>query len=108
MKIYTNWAFDADADMKSQSNGQTYQELESRYRIRHCHVSEKDSLELDDYDIVVANAGVGYYETHYIVLKNSTDIGRDELALICDEGNLCFGYSVDYASGTRRFTIYTD
>lgn len=45
----------------------------------------------DDYDIVLESTA-GYGHTKYRIVKNNTKLSTDELALICDQGNLCFGY----------------
>lgn len=64
-KVYSSYAFKENEREMMKINRQIYEELEERYKI----------LKVSDID-------------H----KAPT---RDELALICDGGNLCFGYRGD-------------
>lgn len=48
----------------------------------------------DDYDIVLKRTA-GYNHSTYAVIKNNTNLSQLELALICDDGNLCFGYTME-------------
>jgi len=41
----------------------------------------------------------------YTVYKNAPKLSDDELALLCDSGNLCFGYK---KSGVNEFYVYED
>lgn len=50
---------------------------------------------IEDYDVVVESVGVGYAHTKYRVLKNAPGLSTRDLAIICDEGNLCFGYRTE-------------
>lgn len=62
------------------------------------------TIDEDAYDIIVNCVGEGYYCKLYEVIKNEPKLSEQELALICDEGNLCFGY--DIRDG--RIAVYTD
>lgn len=111
MKVYTNWAFDEDADMKRKANIQTYKELESKYRVMHCFRSNLDKVNMEEYDIVIASTGSGYAHEKYIIEKNQPRLDFDELALLCDRGNLCFGYRkgcMDYRDKIGSLIIHTD
>lgn len=46
------------------------------------------------YDIVVDCVGVGYAHRKYKVLKNVPGVSTNDLAIICDDGYLPFGYRV--------------
>ena len=59
----------------------------------------------DDYDIIYKCIGYGYASTKYEIVKNKPHLSLDELALICDNGNLCFGYT-NY--GCNIIVVYTD
>ena len=54
--------------------------------------------------VVFSDLGYGYANHRYRVHSNPYNLSDDEIALVLDGGNLCFGY--------RRngdiFTIYTD
>ena len=57
----------------------------------------------DDYDIVLDRTP-GYNHSTYSVIKNNTELSQLELALICDDGNLCFGYTMQGS----QFYIFED
>ena len=74
-KIYNSWAFESNASEKGQMNREIYQEI-------------KDKAEVEW-------AGSGYGHTKYRVVSNPHNLSALELALICDSGNLCFGYRTE-------------
>lgn len=55
-------------------------------------------------DIIVQNIGTGYAHKKYRVLKNRPGLDSKDLAIICDRGNLCFGYRDE----AGIICIYTD
>lgn len=73
-KIYSEWAFEENAVEKLKINKEIYQEIK-----------DKAEVEL---------VGSGYGHTKYKVVSNPHNLSTLELALICDEGNLCFGYRI--------------
>ena len=83
------------------TNFERYQEIKQQHKIL---VTYKAVDDMSDWDIVIQCLGPGYAHTRYKVLKNSAGLSTDELALICDCGNLCFGYRT---SG-GEIHIYTD
>lgn len=109
-KIYNSWAYQANETEKNMMNSAIYDELVTTHRIarssKKYNAQKKcfEDINLDDYDVVVENSGVGYGHTLYKIVKNAPKLSNDELALICDEGNLCFGY----AMRSGRICIYTD
>lgn len=68
-------------------NRTIYNELKEKYRISSYKVDN-----LDDYDIVL-DCTQGMHYSVYKIIKNNTQLSDLELALICDDGRLCFGYS---------------
>lgn len=50
---------------------------------------------MEKYDVVIEYAGTGYAHTKYRVLKNEPGLSTLDLAIICDDGNLCFGYRTE-------------
>ena len=58
----------------------------------------------NEYDVVVNNFSQRYGTSEYEIIKNGPGLSEKELALICDDGNLCFGYS---AHG-KYIDIYTE
>lgn len=59
---------------------------------------------IEEYDVVVEPAGVGYGHTKYRVLHNAPGLSAEDLAIICDRGNLCFGYRKEGG----YIVVYTD
>lgn len=76
-----------------------YRQLTSQYRI--CHGGEYNP---DDFDVIVEPAGFGYAHTIYKIVKNAPRLDMTDLAIICDEGNVCFGFKAEY----DIIKIYTD
>lgn len=50
---------------------------------------------MENYDVVVDYIGSGYAHQKYRVLKNAPGLSTLDLAVICDSGNLCFGYRTE-------------
>ena len=44
-------------------------------------------------DVVYGRVGGSYGNSLYEIYKNTPNLSKTELALICDNGNLCFGHS---------------
>ena len=86
-RIYPAYAFTENEREKATMNRTIYNELKEKYRISSYKVDK-----LDDYDIVLDRTP-GMYHSVYKVIKNNTQLSDLELALICDEGSLYFGYS---------------
>ena len=90
------------------SNWERYEELKKTYKIKKglyglvprnikVHSVEYDDAlrkALEEYDVVVESAGVGYAHNKYRVVKNAPRLSTKDLAIICDDGNLPFGYRV--------------
>lgn len=53
---------------------------------------------------VIMIDGDGYYCKHYKIIGNASNLSDQECAIIADEGNLCFGYSMK----GPRITVYID
>ena len=83
-KIYSGWAFSDNPEEKFRINKEIYQEIKDKAKVRPIKSR--------------------YGTTYYRVLENPENLSELELALICDKGNLCFGYrrEGDY------IVIYTD
>ena len=99
-KVYPSWAFKENEREMQKINMDIYKELCEKYKI--CKYPYKyneetrsiQEINMDDYDIVLKRTA-GYNHSTYAVLKNNTDLSGDEMALICDNGNLCFGYTME-------------
>ena len=100
-EIYSSWAFSQNADEKGKTNIETYREYKEKYkiarstRIYNSKTKKMEDINENDFDIIVSWVGSGYAHSKYKVIKNKPNLNMRELALICDEGNLCFGYRVE-------------
>lgn len=86
-KIYPNWAYAENQYKKRDINTEIYKELEQKYKINK-YASEN----IEEYDIAFEFNGFGYANKSFKILSNKAGLSSDELALIADDGNLCFGY----------------
>ena len=108
--IYSRWAFDSDSGDKYQENIEEYDMLKSTYKISRSktywnyRTGKNEPININEYDVVVNNFSQRYGTSEYEIIKNGPGLSEKELALICDDGNLCFGYS---AHG-KYIDIYTE
>lgn len=97
-KIYAPWAFKDDEREKGSMNYTIYTELKEKYRVfRHdLKINLVDGVDcnFDDYDVIIGRKA-GYHHALYRIYKNAPELSTPELALLCDSGNLCFGYMMD-------------
>lgn len=107
-KVYSSWAFSKDELEKLNMNYEIYKELKSKYKIKCKYFNESLEKLTDDYDIIYECSSHSYGCTSYVVLKNGPNLSNDELALIVDEGNLCFGYDLIKGRTSLYIDIYTD
>src|SRR5574344_1284376 len=88
-RVYKSWAFTKDELEKRNINSLIYKELSEKYKISHSSrqynsiLKRMEDVKLDDYDIVLDRTSC-YGHSKYRIVKNNTDLSRDELALICD------------------------
>lgn len=97
-KVYSGWAFKDDSAEKARINRELYAELAPK--VKMCYVNPKTRLlDCTYYDIeqycCITPDGHGYANARYRVLSNPHNLNKDELALVCDGGNLCFGYRME-------------
>lgn len=91
---------------KKKSNLETYSKVMSSYKIRKCLSCDIEKVDMDSYDVVIVVKGTEYASQKYTVVKNAPSLPEDVLALICDDGNLCFGYRAPgFGYYDRRGTI---
>lgn len=100
-EISSPWAYTENASEKRKVNRQIYEELRKKYKIAtstrkwNTELKKMEDINTDDFDVVIECAGHGYAHTKYRVIKNIPKLTTKELALICDDGNLCFGYRTE-------------
>lgn len=104
--VYTSYAFTENEDEKMRINREIYGELKQKYKI--LKISDIDHTsptgkQLAEYDIVYSRKAC-YAHGEYKIYKCPEEIRLDELALICDDGNLCFGYS----GSKKQLTVFED
>lgn len=96
-KVYVEWAFKGNESEKARINREIYEELTQKYKIHqgteryNSETKQMEKINFDDYDLVYERKA-GYAHGEYFIKKNTTNLTSDELALIFDGGNLCFGY----------------
>lgn len=92
-KVYNGWAFTENEKEKGKINREIYKELKEKYKIlKTCDWDFRypTQEELDENDIVYSRKGC-YLHGEYRLYKSPQNITEDELLLIFDQGNLCFG-----------------
>jgi hypothetical protein len=102
--VYSPWAFSENEHDKCIVNEETYKWLKENYKITNQFHINYQKLNPDDFDIIINSAGKGYAYNLYEIIKNIPQLPISYLALLCDDGNLCFGYSI--RSG--NICIHTD
>ncbi len=93
--VYSSYAFTENESEKSKINREIYSELKEKYKIlKVSDVNHKEPTkeDLERYDIVYSRKAC-YGHGEYRIYKCPDKVTLNELALICDGGNLCFGYS---------------
>ena len=83
-KVYSGYAFTENSDEKMKMNREIYEEIKDKAKVEFHHV--------------------GYGHAAYRVIENPEHLPKIKLALICDSGNLCFGYRTE----GDLIVIYTD
>lgn len=107
-RIYSEWAFSNFENEKAKINFEIYMELTNKYKVYRDDCSyavDIDILKDDTYDVIIGRLA-GYNHAEYKVYKNKPNLTDSELALLCDEGNLCFGYKIEESK--TRYYVFED
>lgn len=102
-KIYSPWAFTENEGEKRDMNCQIYREElqpKSKKFYKTIRPTEDELKEFTCYECI----GHGYANTKYSILSNPHNFSALQLALICDGGNLCYGYRAE----GNNIVIYID
>lgn len=102
-KIYISWAFSENEREKGKINQQIYKEdlqPKSKAFWGMNAPTEEETKTLTCYKL----EKTGYGHKEYKILSNPHKLTTDQLALICDSGNLCFGYR----KAGNNIVIHTD
>lgn len=90
-----------------------YKELCNKYKISDtAHVWDTmlktfrpfTDEELTQFDVIVTHVKSHYGRDEYKIIKNKPKLSSKDLAIICDKGNLAFGYTGDQ----KRLSVYTE
>lgn len=95
LPVHYGYAFTPSAAQAAKENAETYDALQDVCKF---------GSEPDGTHTVIAHAGTSYARASYRVIDNPHGIDAAHLALFCDRGNLCFGYS----ASLDRIDVYTD
>lgn len=107
-RVYPSWAYTDHWEDKMYVNKTIFSELKGKYKI--LYQRELESMPKDEYEnllktkAVITPGATGYAHKDYYVKSNPNNLSEAELALICDGGNLCYGYR----SCGNTITIHTD
>ena len=97
-KVYKAYAFTENEGEKMKINQEILKEIQSKFKIHsgtekyNSETKQREKINFDDYDLIYERKA-GYAHGEYYIKKNTTNLTADELALIFDGGNLCFGYT---------------
>lgn len=109
-KIYSSFAFKGNEAEKFKINKEIFDELVKKYKISsstekyNSETKQMEKINFGDYDLIYERVA-GYAHADYYIKKNTTDMTADELALIFDHGNLCFGYTKE---SSTHYYVFED
>lgn len=91
-KIYTRYAFEENETDKRKINRLIRNRLMQKYKVFIANDRNFQALKPEKWEVVIFRKPC-YHHTECKVVKNTTKLSKDELALLCDEGYmLCYGY----------------
>lgn len=102
-KIYNGYVFTGNEEEKAKINFSIYNELMKKYKVK-INLDTQNFKNLDNLDLAIVRKAE-YLCSTYNIIKNNTDLSTDEILLICDEGNLCFG---GIKESETEFIVYED
>lgn len=117
VKVYNAYAFEEDENKKRDTNRNSFKKIIQCYKIGYGEenglaeyfVFEGDGLEtkeckFNELDVAFKHLPPTYNEIHAQVIVNKPRFNNDELLLLFDRGNLCFGGTVS----NNVLTVFTD
>lgn len=104
--FYSEWAFSDMEESAPKLNREVLDNLRDvvSYRVIYGDNFECRRPEFVGDDELILREFNGYNRNYFEVIEKPEWMSMDEVALIADTGNLCFGFNV---SGSR-VTVYTD
>lgn len=101
--FYSDWAFDVNSSVATTANAIAFKSLDGRYK--KCSPASAHAEMAANPGVFVFTESCPQYGRRVFHIKaNPEHLSFAEMALICDGGNLCFGYSVE----GNTINIYTD
>lgn len=104
LPFYSEWAFAASAQEMYEANMAALDEYAGRYCTPRYNESVEDCVKENPDKLVYFISNHGYARNTYAIAANPENLSMEEIALIVDHGNLCFGF---YGSQSY-IDIYTD
>lgn len=92
-KIYNGYAFSKNEAEKAKVNYEIHKELLEKYKVYRNDLYFNPEVDVDKYEVVIGRQP-DYKHAKYNIIKNEPELSLNELLLICDGGNLCFGGSL--------------
>lgn len=91
-RVYNGYAFSENEGEKARINYSIHKELTERHDVYRDDIRFNPEVNLDEYHVVIGRKP-GYAHAVYNIVKNEPNLSTNELLLLCDGGNLCFGGS---------------
>lgn len=117
LKIYNGWAFEEDENKKRDINATIFIKLIDRckvgygedngsaeYFVFNGEYLETKECKFNELDVAFKHLPPTYDEIHAQVIVNKPRFNNDELLLLFDRGNLCFGGT----DSNNVLTVFTD
>lgn len=102
--IHKEWAFRSDAERCAAENKEELAKLEGRYVFVERGQEPWAVVAANKDKTVIRRLMPTAGQLHFKIEWNGAHLTADELALVCDNGNLCFGYS----RGGEYINVFTD
>lgn len=109
--VKRGWAFNENEREKAKAVSSRFEELNKKYRIGKINSYQAERMtqaEIDNsselYDLFISREPK-YHHSIHTVLKNTTDLSHEDILIICDSGNLCFGGSYE---GNNKYRVSED
>lgn len=109
--VKRGYAFSENEREKAKVVRKRFDVLNKSYRIGKTNsfalekmTADELNTELDKFDLFISREPK-YHHSIHTVLKNNTDLTHEDILIICDSGNLCFGGSYE---GGNKYRISED